>query len=91
MARVTATVELGTPDPPAPAVVDGAAPPRSARVHLDGRWQEVPVVARDGLATGAGVEGPALVVQPTATTVLEAGDVLTVDSTGHMIITWGRA
>ena len=91
MARVTATVELGTPDPPAPAVVDGVATPRSARVHLDGRWQEVPVVARDGLAAGAAVEGPALVVQPTATTVLEAGDVLTVDGTGHMIITWGRA
>jgi N-methylhydantoinase A/oxoprolinase/acetone carboxylase beta subunit len=49
------------------------------------------VLARDGLAAGAVVEGPALVVQPTATTVLEAGDVLTVDGTGHMIITWGRA
>jgi N-methylhydantoinase A/oxoprolinase/acetone carboxylase beta subunit len=60
-------------------------------VHLDGRWQEVPVTARDGLAVGARVEGPALVVQPTATTVLEAGDVLTVDGTGHMLITWERA
>ncbi|MFC5141493.1 hydantoinase/oxoprolinase family protein [Actinomycetospora rhizophila] len=91
MARVTATVELGTPDAPAPTVPGPDGAPGRARVHLDGRWQEVPVVAREGLAVGARVEGPALVVQPTATTVLEAGDRLTVDGTGHMIITWETA
>ncbi|GAA4787486.1 hydantoinase/oxoprolinase family protein [Actinomycetospora chlora] len=91
MARVTATVALGTPDAPAPAPAAGDGPAGRARVHLDGRWREVPVVARDGLAVGARVEGPALVVQPTATTVLEAGDVLTVDATGHLTIEWERA
>ena len=90
MARVTATVELGTPD--APALGDpGGGGVTTTRAYLDGRWRDVPIVAREALAAGATLAGPALVVQPTATTVLDAGDRLTVDPTGHLIITWERA
>ena len=59
-------------------------------MHLGGRWRDVPIVRRDSLAAAEAVTGPALVVQPTATTVLHDGDTATVDPTGHLIVTWGN-
>ncbi len=91
MARVTATVELGTPDAPELSAAPGRGDPTTGRVHLDGSWQDVPIVERDRLAAGETVDGPALVVQPTATTLLESGDTATVDPTGHLVITWSRS
>lgn len=88
MARVTATVELGTPDAPELSTTSDRTEPGTGRVHLDGRWQEIRIVRRDALAAGETVAGPALVVQPTATTVLAEHDTATVDPTGHLVITW---
>jgi N-methylhydantoinase A len=90
MARVTATVELGTPDAPAQSRAPARTEPRVGRVHLDGQWRELPIVRRELLAAGERIDGPALVVQPTATTVLAAGDTALVDPTGHLVITWSR-
>ncbi|AEA24662.1 hydantoinase/oxoprolinase family protein [Pseudonocardia benzenivorans] len=91
MARVTATVALGTPDAPELAASSGAAPPSAegARIFRGGAWREVPVVDRAALRAGDRVDGPALVVQPTATTVLDDGDTARVEPTGHIVITWG--
>ena len=91
MARVTATVELGTPDAPELSSAPERGDPETGRVHLDGAWREIPVLHRGRLAAGERVDGPALVVQPTATTVLTEGDTATVDPTGHLVITWSRS
>ncbi|MBS0375589.1 MAG: hydantoinase B/oxoprolinase family protein [Proteobacteria bacterium] len=61
--------DLGRPAP------DGAGrpPPGATRAWFDGEWREVPVFERAALPTGFRCAGPALVVEATATTVVEAG------------------
>jgi 5-oxoprolinase (ATP-hydrolysing) len=55
-------------------------PPRAAVPHLDttrffsqGAWHEAPIVARDDIRPGEYVHGPALVIEPHSTTVVEPG------------------
>ncbi len=47
-------------------------PPRQARAWFDG-WREVPLHRRAALAPGRPVAGPALIVEPNSTTVVEPG------------------
>jgi 5-oxoprolinase (ATP-hydrolysing) len=46
---------------------------RHERAWFEGRWQDVPVIERATLAAGEAIEGPALLIESTATTVLEPG------------------
>lgn len=80
----------------APAVLDElpsrwnlgrARPPRATRTDLVER-AAVPVLDRAGLQAGEEVVGPALVVQPDATTLLLAGDVATVHRSGSLVVRW---
>ncbi|MGD8905796.1 MAG: hydantoinase B/oxoprolinase family protein [Gammaproteobacteria bacterium] len=66
----------------------GAPEPRVIRpVFADGRWRETPVYARETLGPGALVEGPALIVEHNATTVLKKGWQLACDELGIMTLT----
>lgn len=47
--------------------------PSAARMFVDGDWLHVPLHERDHLAPGRLVEGPALVVEANATTVVDPG------------------
>ena len=49
-----------------------AADPRRVRAWF-GAWREVPLLPRAGLAPGRRLEGPALLVEPNSTTVVEPG------------------
>lgn len=51
----------------------GAARTGSARMWSDGAFAEVPTYDRTQLAPGAAVSGPAILNEPTATTIVEAG------------------
>ncbi|MEH3147465.1 MAG: hydantoinase/oxoprolinase family protein [Methylobacterium frigidaeris] len=55
-------------------------------LYADGRWQEAAVYAREALPFGARIEGPAVVQQVDATTVIEPGAVATVDDIGNLRI-----
>lgn len=44
----------------------------TAQMHSNGQWQAVPLVARDTLAQGEIIKGPAILSEPTGTTILEA-------------------
>ena len=48
-------------------------PAGEVAVFLSGHWRNIPVWERDGIASGTKLEGPALIVESHATTVLEAG------------------
>ncbi len=48
------------------------APLDRARVWFDDRWQDVAVMARDDLEPGKYIQGPALIVEPHSTVVLES-------------------
>ncbi len=76
-------------DPRAFAPEDGRdAPGRPATrpVYGAGHWTDTPILARLDLPVGTVVEGPAVLEQPDATTVVEAGFGARVDEFGNLII-----
>jgi len=51
-----------------PAKAESEAP-----LFIDGEWRACPVFRREGLSPGAAMDGPALVIEPTSTIVIESG------------------
>ncbi|MBZ9772816.1 hydantoinase/oxoprolinase family protein [Mesorhizobium sp. CO1-1-8] len=60
-------------------------------VWYAGRWHDTPVYAREKLPLDAVIEGPAILEQMDATTVLEPGDRARSDADGNIIIDIGEA
>jgi N-methylhydantoinase A len=58
-------------------------------VYLDGKFRATPTFARSALAAGNRIDGPALIEEHAATTVLLPGDRLEVDAYGHLRIKVG--
>jgi len=56
---------LGAPTPP--------RHDRTARMHVGGDWRDVALVDRLALAVGDTVAGPAIITEPTGTTIVEEG------------------
>ena len=56
------------------------------RVHLAGEAHDAPLHRREGLAAGAAVAGPALIVDDHATTVVEPGWTARVDAEGALVL-----
>jgi 5-oxoprolinase (ATP-hydrolysing) len=62
------------PPPPVPHATTVAARVRMFdAVHGGNRWRDVPLVRRDALAPGDQVDGPAVITEANATTVVEDG------------------
>ena len=66
----------------------GAA--RLASVWFDGGWRDAAIWARLDLPAGARIEGPAILEQPDATTVIEPGHVGAIDRLGNLIVERAR-
>ncbi|RUW35280.1 MULTISPECIES: hydantoinase/oxoprolinase family protein [unclassified Mesorhizobium] len=60
-------------------------------VWYHGTWHDTPVYAREKLPLDATIEGPAILEQMDATTVLEPGDHARSDADGNIIIDIGEA
>ena len=63
----------------------------TARVYMAGAWREATVHDRDGLGATALIEGPAIIHESTATTILEPGWNARVDALGNLILTRSTA
>jgi N-methylhydantoinase A len=75
-----------------PVAREGRAAPRETRrVYFETQadWVDCPVYWRDDLSPGAVIEGPAIVEQLDATTVLYPEDSARVDAFGNILITVG--
>jgi N-methylhydantoinase A len=59
---------------------------QSRPVWFDGGWRDTSVWSRLDLPAGARIEGPAVLEQPDATTVVEPGFVGRVDAFGNLIV-----
>jgi N-methylhydantoinase A len=70
------------------AALDGALN-ETRPVWFDGEWFDTPVYARERLPLNAAIEGPAILEQRDATTVLEPGDRATSDEDGNLIVAVG--
>jgi N-methylhydantoinase A len=76
-----------------PAAGQGQAVPRSRRpvyFETDAVWVDCPIYWRDDLSPGETLQGPAIVEQLDATTVMYPGDVGQVDAFGNIMVTVGR-
>ncbi|ESY16379.1 hydantoinase/oxoprolinase family protein [Mesorhizobium sp. LNJC394B00] len=60
-------------------------------VWYAGRWHDTPIYAREKLPLDAVIQGPAILEQMDATTVLEPGDRARSDADGNIIIDIGEA
>jgi N-methylhydantoinase A len=63
------------------------APAGMRRVWFDGGWCETAVYRRDDLPLGAAFEGPAIIDQLDATTVIEPGNSARMDALGNLVVT----
>jgi N-methylhydantoinase A len=88
--RSTGLGDLGRVQPQRHARVAGAAYQYEERPIVFGRLERsARIVRRDALVPGAVVEGPAVIVEATATTVVPPGSTLQVDEFGHLSISVG--
>jgi len=85
--RSTGLGDLGRVQPQRLELVTGAAYEYEERPIVFGRLERsARIVRRDALVPGAAVEGPAVIVEATATTVVPPGSTLQVDDFGHLSI-----
>ncbi len=66
-----------------------APPPpvaRRVRVFVEGEWREVPLHLREDLHPGAALEGPAIVAEAHATSVIVPGWRAEVNALGHLLL-----
>jgi N-methylhydantoinase A len=84
--RVAAIGRLQRPPTPDPAIV-APQPPRTREVYFGGRRTETVIIQRDQIAPGNVVSGPAIIEEPTATTLLPPNWQLRLTAGGHLSLT----
>ncbi|GAA4865139.1 hydantoinase/oxoprolinase family protein [Saccharopolyspora rosea] len=89
--RTTAFGELPRIAAPRVAPSDAEPPRTTGRVVFDREARDTPVFRRDDLPAGFTVEGPAVVVESTATTVVPPRFRCAVDDSGALVLTPGGA
>lgn len=82
IARATALGDLGRAEPSAMEASDGELDLKPRPVSFDGVDHDTPLIARDDLSPGMTLDGPVVVAEQTATTVIPPGWTLEVDSYG---------
>ena len=79
---------LGRSDAPAEVRgIAGAADCQTVAMFIDGAWRDVPLHQRAGLAPGAVIDGPAILAEANATTIIEAGWQARVTPYLHLVLT----
>jgi len=58
----------------------------TVQVHVDGRWQPATLLRRERIAAGARIDGPAVIIEATATTVVEPGWRATMTARGDLVL-----
>ena len=69
------------------AVTTVSSDSRTIRMFTDGAWKQVHLYQRTGLAPGQAIDGPALIAEDLATTVVEPGWRAAVRDNGDLVLT----
>ncbi|GEL17490.1 hydantoinase B/oxoprolinase family protein [Pseudonocardia asaccharolytica] len=69
-----------------PGADTGPEPVATVRIHAGERRRDAPLHQRERLVPGATVEGPAIVAEANATTVVDEGWQATMDPQGHLLL-----
>jgi len=84
---VEAVGSMDTPVAVAPrAASTPGAPAAQSRVYVGGRWQAAPIFRREELAAGQVIEGPAVLAEQNATTIVEPGWRALVTPQNHLLL-----
>ena len=60
---------------------------RTRSVYVDeSGFKRIPVYSRDSIPVGAKIRGPAIIEEPTATTIIKKGNLMTVDRYGNLMV-----
>ncbi|WP_421707579.1 hydantoinase B/oxoprolinase family protein [Algihabitans sp.] len=75
-------------DPLLTKTAEGAAPaPRAVRpLYAGGRWHDAPVYDRADLGVGDRLSGPAIIIEPNSTTVIEPGWQAELTERNHLVL-----
>jgi 5-oxoprolinase (ATP-hydrolysing) len=76
----------GAEDAAQRAVMPADSSHGQARMRAGGEWRDVAVHHRDGLTSGASVKGPAIVIEPTGTNIVEDGWEASLRPSGALIL-----
>jgi 5-oxoprolinase (ATP-hydrolysing) len=63
-----------------------AQPAEAVRMFTGGRWHEAPLYRREDLGPGARIEGPAIIAETNATTVVEPEWRAQITAPGHLVL-----
>ena len=66
---------------------DPVSPVTTSQMWIDERWHAVPVFLREELGAGSRIDGPAVLIEPNGTTVIERAWHGVVGTTGHLLLT----
>ena len=84
--RVAAIGRLDRPETAEPPRTN-SAPPRNRKVYFSGRLRDTAIYERGGIELGAAIEGPAIIEERTATTLLPPGWTARAIEGGHLSLT----
>ena len=73
--------------PPVPVHAGAPLPCSTGTLYCDGRHWEAPIHRREDLGEGFAIEGPALIIEPIGTIVVEPGWTARLEKTGHLVLT----
>src|SRR5688572_23404060 len=68
------------------AAKKSASPAETVRIFTGGRWHQAPLYRREDLGPGSCVEGPAIIAEANATTVVEPEWRATVTALNHLVL-----
>ena len=77
----------GTPEDTHPETDTRATSDRHAPLFSGGKWHEAAVFHREGLAPGNRLRGPALIIEPNQTIVIEPGWQAAITARDHVLLT----
>jgi N-methylhydantoinase A len=64
-----------------------AKPAKTRSVYLDeSGFKRLPVYSRGSIPIGAKIRGPAIIEEPTATTIIRRGNLVTNDRYGNLVV-----
>lgn len=86
--RVEAIADTVEASESLPDLPSHSAPPRAqVSCYMAGEWHDTPVYDRDALAADLRVPGPALIIDPLSTIILEPGWTMRVDPHANLLLT----
>ncbi len=85
--NVESIAAMPTPEePPALPQNQPIAPVKTIELYSRNQWQSAPVYLREVLRSGDRIQGPALLIEPTGTNIIESGWSATLTTLNHLIL-----